>query len=524
MSDISNRIADLSPRKLALLSKLYKQKSGAAAKDQSIPRRSDAGACPLSFAQERLWFTVQWANEQGVYNIPMVFRVRGALDFGALERSLNEIVRRHEVLRTSFAVTDEQPQQVVAAPAWFAIPVIDLRELAGGVREAEAHRLASEQAQQAFDLSKGPMLRMLVLKLGTDEHGLIFTMHHILSDEWSIKVLINEVSALYQAFSKGASATLAELPIQYADYAVWQRQLLQGETLERLLAYWRQQLGGTLPVLNLPTDKPRPAEQTFRGATQVFRVPLEVSGALKDPQRHEGVTLFMSLLAAFAGLLYCHTGQEDIVVGTDVANRNRIETEALIGFFTNQLALRIDLSGDVSFRELLARVREVTLGAYAHQDLPFERLVKALQPKRDPARSPLFQVKFVLQNDPPIELDLEGLTLSPMSFDNPTAKFDLLMTVINQKQELTGSLEYNTDLWNHGTIAAMLKSFEVLLARVVSDPDVRLSELREALAEADRRRRIKDQEAVKDARHQKLRGIKPKSNSARTQVTRHEQE
>jgi hypothetical protein len=507
-----------------VFSKLLKQRNGAAQKRETIPRRGGTNICALSFAQERLWFTEQWTNERAVYNIPLVVRLSGALNLAALEASLDEIVRRHEVLRTTFVMFEGQPRQVIAPAMRLVLPVADLRGLAEAEREAEARRISDEQSQQTFNLSKGPLLRILALALDEREHVIVFTMHHILCDEWSMKVLTKEVSELYTAFSVGRPPSLPELPIQYADYAIWQRQWLEGAELERHLAYWREVLGGNLPVLNLPTDKPRPRGQTFKGATAGFRLPLEIAEALKDPQRHEGVTLFMTLLAAFVSLLYSYTGQQDIVVGTDVANRNRVETEDLIGFFSNQLVLRVNLSGEITFRELLGRVRETTLDAYAHQDLSFEKLVKALQTRRDPSRSPLFQVKFVLQNDPPTELDLEGLTLSPISSENRTAKFDLLITIVNQKQGLTGALEYNTDLWSAATIGRMLKNFETLLTHVVGDPDARLSYLKESLNEAERQQQLKEQEAVKDARHKKLRGIRPKTVSKGARVSSYEDE
>jgi len=518
MSDVSNRIADLSPERLALFSKLLKQRNGAAQKRVTIPRRAETNVCPLSFAQERLWFTEQWTNERAVYNIPLVLRMRGPLNLAALENCLDEIVRRHEVLRTSFRMVDGEPRQIIAPARRVWLPVVDLSELPEAEREVESRRLAEEQSQEPFDLSECPLLRILVLALGEREHVIVFTMHHILCDEWSMKVLISEVSELYSAFSFGRSPALPQLPIQYADYAIWQRQWLEGAEFDRHLTYWRDQLDD-LPVLNFPTDKPRPSEQTFHGATETFSLPVDIAQALKDPDRQEGVTLFMTLLAAFATLLYSYTRQSDIVVGTDVANRNHVETEKLIGFFSNQLVLRVKLSGEMTFRELLERVRETTLDAYAHQDLSFEKLVKALQTRRDPSRSPLFQVKFVLQNDPPAELDLEGLTLSQILFENRTAKFDLLMTIINQKQGLTGAVEYNTDLWRASTISRLLKNFETLLTHVVADPDARLSDLQETLNEAERQRQVQEQEAVKNTRFQKLNSIRLRTSRSAGEQT-----
>lgn len=505
MNDVSRRIADLSPEKLALLSKLLKQRNGVARKIVAIPRRTETNLCVLSFAQERLWFTEQWANERAVYNIPLVIRVKGPLNLAALKRCLDEIMSRHEVLRTSFTVIDGQPRQLIAPAGGIRMPVVALSELPVDEREAESRRLWDEQTQQAFDLSQAPLLRILVLAQDEGDHVVVFNMHHVLCDEWSMKVLVAEVSELYRAFSLDQCPSLPQLPLQYADYAVWQRQQLD---LERQLGYWRKQLDG-LPVLNLPTDKPRPPEQTFRGATETLRLPLEAAEALKDPERQEGVTLFMTLLAAFATFLYSYSGQSDIVVGTDVANRNYVETENLIGFFSNQLVLRVKLSEETTFRELLQSVRETTLDAYAHQDVPFEKVVKALQTSRDPSRSPLFQVKFVLQNDPPAELTLEGLECSLIPLENKTAKFDLLVTIINLKQGLMGAVEYNTDLWRASTINRMCKNFAMLLSRLATDLDASLSALKESLNEAERRQQLREQDAVKNVRQQKLRKIRP---------------
>src|SRR5215216_504540 len=328
MSDVSNHIADLSPEKLALLSKLLKQRNGAAQGRATIPRRAETNTCALSFAQERLWFTEQWTNERAVYNIPLVLHLRGSLKLAALETCLDEIIRRHEVLRTTFVTLEGQPRQVIAPASRFRLSVVDVSELSEAEREAESRRLLDEQSRQSFDLSTGPLFRILVVARGEEDHVIVFTMHHILCDEWSMRVLISEVSELYTAFSVGRRPLLPMLPIQYADYAIWQRQWLEGAEFERQLVYWREQLHD-LPILNLLTDKPRPRDQTFRGATQTLRLPLNVSEPLKHPDG-QGDTLFMTLLAAFVTLLYSYTDQPDIVVGTDVANRNQVETENLI--------------------------------------------------------------------------------------------------------------------------------------------------------------------------------------------------
>ena len=338
-------------------------------------------------------------------------------------------------------------------------------------------RLVSVEAMRPFDLSHDPLLRVTLLQLGVLEHVLVLTMHHIVSDGWSMAVLIQELAALYEAFLRGKPSPLAELPIQYADFAHWQRQWLQGEVLAHQLSYWQQQLAGAKPVLELPTDRPRPAVQTFRGASTTLALPAPLSQELKSLSQRSGVTLFMSLLAAFQTLLYRYSEQEDILVGTPIANRNSVEIEGLIGFFANTLVLATDMKGNPSFRELLARVREVALQAYAHQDLPFEKLVEELQPSRNLSHSPLFQVMFQLLNDPVSTLKLAGLTVNSLKVDSGTAKFDLSLSMVDTEQGLIGSLEYNTDLFDAGTINRMLGHFQTLLEGIVANPEQQLSDL-----------------------------------------------
>ncbi|MFB3092706.1 MAG: condensation domain-containing protein, partial [Dehalococcoidia bacterium] len=362
-----------------------------------LPASRD-GDLPLSFAQQRLWFLEQWEPNSSIYNVPVALRLTGPLNVAALEQSLNEISRRHEALRTTFSVVDGQPAQVIAPKLNLTLPVLDLRELTEIERDAEVQRLVVEEAQAPFDLAQGPLLRASLLRLGQEEHVLMLTMHHVVSDGWSLNVLFRETTTLYQAFSTGEPSPLPEIPIQYADFALWQRQWLQGEELESQLAYWKEQLDGIPPVLELPTDRPRPAVETFRGAQQFLLLPDALTRSLKALSQREEVTLFMTLLAAFQTLLHRYTGQDDILVGFPIANRNRAEIEGLIGFFVNTLVLRTDLSGEPTFRELLGRVREVALDAYTHQDLPFEKLVAELHPERDISRNPLFQVIFQLFN------------------------------------------------------------------------------------------------------------------------------
>ena len=381
---------------------------------------------PLSFAQQRLWFLDQMQPGNPFYNIPIALRIWGPLDTAVLQRCLAEVVRRHEALRTTFAAPEGRPVQVIAPSLALSLSSIDLSVLPQEQCQSQALRLAAEEARQPFDLEQGPLLRGCLLRLAEDEHVALFTMHHIVADGWSVGVLIQEVAQLYPALAAGRPAPLPELPVQYADFAFWQRQWLQGEQLQSQLAYWRERLAGLSP-LELPTDRPRPALQSFRGASLPVLLSGPLSQGLQALSRREGVTLFMTLLAAFQTLLCRYSGQEDVAVGSAIANRNRAETEGLIGFFVNMLVLRSDLSGDPTFRALLQRVREVALGAYAHQDLPFEKLVEELQPERDLSRQPLFQVGFVLQNTPLPRLELPGLRIAPLEIDNGTSKFDLTL-------------------------------------------------------------------------------------------------
>src|SRR6185503_13726313 len=361
---------------------------------------------PLSFAQQRLWFLHLLDPQSSAYNMPFALRLSGQLDIPALERALNEIVRRHEVLRTTFDALDGEPVQLIATTQPLEVLLTDLSSLPPEQREAETRRLVVQDALQPFDFARGPMLRASLLRLGAEEHVLSLTMHHIVSDGWSMGVLVHEFAALYTAFSSDRPSPLAELPIQYADYAQWQREWLSGEVLAEQQSYWKQQLEGAPPVLELPTDRPRPAVQSFKGGTEIFTLSNDLSDALKRLCQDEGVTMFMLLLAGFQTLLYRYTGQPDIVVGSPVANRNQTAAEQLIGLFTNTLVLRTRLSPRWSFRELLARVRETCVGALAHQDLPFEKLVEELRPERSRSHSPLFQVMFASQNTPEEDLEL----------------------------------------------------------------------------------------------------------------------
>ncbi|HYH80735.1 MAG TPA: condensation domain-containing protein, partial [Longimicrobium sp.] len=486
MTELADRLAKLTPAQRKLLELRRAQQSGAApaAAPAAIPARGEELA-PLSFSQRRLWFLDRMEPGNAFYNLPNAVRLRGALDEAALERSLSEIVRRHEALRTVFAEADGSPVQVIAPFGGFALPVEDLSGLGEADREAAVRRRVGEEASRPFDLSAGPLFRAALLRLGAEDHVLQFSMHHIVSDGWSLGVLFRELSALYAAYLAGRESPLSELPVQYADYAVWQREQLAGGVLERQLAYWRERLADAPALLELPTDRPRPAVQRYRGATVPVALSPELLERLQALGRSEGATLYMTLLGAFQVLLSKYSGSEDIVVGSTIAGRTRKEVEELIGFFVNTLVLRTDLSGDPSFREVLRRAREVTLGAYAHQEVPFEKLVEELQPERSLSHSPLFQVMFALQKAGGGGGTLPGLSVRGVGAEHVSAQFDLSLELAAAPQGLLGGLYYSTDLFERGTVERMLGHLERVLEQVAADADVRLSRL-ELLGEAER--------------------------------------
>lgn len=431
---------------------------------------------PASFAQQRLWFLDQLVPNNSFYNVPTAVRMQGQLDLVALGQTFNEIVRRHEALRTTFAMVEGQVTQIIAPSYELSLTVADLRETPVSDREGVARKIAIAVAQCPFDLTVGPLLRVKLLQLDEADYVLILNLHHIVSDGWSIGVLVRELGVLYTAFTEGKPSLLPDLSIQYADFAHWQREYLQGEVLESHLSYWRQQLKD-LPVLNLPSDRPHPTVPSYRGATQLLDLSPNLTGSLEALSDRSGVSLFMTLLAAFQTLLYRYTSQTDIVVGSPIANRNRTELEGLIGFFVNSLVLRTDISGNPTFWELLERVRKLTLAAYAHQDLPFEKLVEELRPTRDSSRNPLFQVVFALQNTPVEVLKLPGLTLSLFPFETGTARFDLEFHVCKYLDTLKCTVVYSTDLFETATITRMLGHFQTILAGIVANPGQRVANL-----------------------------------------------
>ncbi|HEX7239255.1 MAG TPA: condensation domain-containing protein, partial [Longimicrobiaceae bacterium] len=433
------------------------------------------GALPLSFAQERLWFLDRLQPGSSFYNMPRALRLGGELDPRALEDALGEIVRRHEALRTTFAEVEGVAVQVVAPFGGFALPVEDLSGLEEGERVAVAKGRVAEDAARPFDLERGPLFRAGLLRLEAEEHVLLLCVHHVVSDGWSMGVLFGELSALYAAYREGRESPLPEPAVQYADYAAWQREQLEGEVLERQVGYWKERLAGAPELLELPTDHPRPAVQTYRGASQPIELPGELLERLEALARREGVTLYMVLLGAFQVLLSKYAGSEDVVVGSPIAGRTRREVEGLIGFFVNTLVLRTDVSGDPGFREVLRRVREGTLGAYENQDVPFEKLVAELQPERSLSHSPLFQVMFALQNAGGAEGALPGLRLQGVGAEQESAKFDLSLALAATPQGLFGELSYSTELFERGTIVRMVGHLERVLEQVAEDPNVRLS-------------------------------------------------
>ncbi|MEW5927432.1 MAG: non-ribosomal peptide synthase/polyketide synthase, partial [Gemmatimonadota bacterium] len=444
------------------------------------------GPLPLSFAQQRLWFIDQLEPGSAAYNVPQARRLRGALDVGVLRRALDEVVRRHESLRTTFHRVGGRPVQVVSPGARAPLAEVDLRRLGEEARGAEAGRIAAEHAERPFDLARGPLLRATVARLGAEDFALLLNLHHVVSDGWSMEVLVRELSALYAAFREGRPSPLAPLPVQYADFAAWQRAWLEGPALDRQLAWWRERLAGAPPVLELPTDRPRPRVPGEAGGTRWFTLPDETGAALRALSRREGTTLFMTLLAAWQALLGRWAGRDDVVVGAPVAGRDRTEVEGLIGFFVNTLAMRTDLSGAPDGRELLRRVREAALGAYAHADIPFERLVEEIVPARSLSHAPLFQVAFSLQNADAAVLRLGEGELEELDAGGEAAKFDLHFAMADHGGRLGGTLAYRAELWDGATAERMLEHFGVLAGALAAEPGRPVAEL-PLLAPVERR-------------------------------------
>ncbi|MEM7351563.1 MAG: condensation domain-containing protein, partial [Acidobacteriota bacterium] len=475
---MTQRTFQLSAERRQLLEKMLRARGVDAKLPARIEPRTEAGPVPLSFAQQRLWFLHQLEPNAAHYHIVRVVRLGGRLDIAALAAALGGVVQRHEALRTVFRSGDGEPQQVTLPPN-VALPLIDLSGVSPAAREATAHRLAGDSIGQPFDLSHGPLLRVVLLRLGPTDHIAALAMHHIVSDEWSMGIFIRELATLYEAAGAGQPPNATALPpleIQYPDFAIWQRRWLRGEVFADRLAYWRQQLAGAPEILELPTDRPRPRVASFRGARRSIAFDAPLAAAIEALGRRHGATQFITLTAAFKALLAQYCQRSDIVIGAVIANRDRAELEPLIGFFVNTLVLRTHLGGDPTFVELIARQRQVAEGAYAHQELPFEKLVDELKPERDPGYNPLFQVAFVFQNAATTQHQLPGLTIRPVAGEAGVARFDLTLVMGPAEDGLTCWMDYRTDLFDATTIARMLVGLRSLLASVAADENLRLSQ------------------------------------------------
>ncbi|HYO51726.1 condensation domain-containing protein, partial [Archangium sp.] len=487
-SDLAKRIANLPPEKREkLLRKLEAEAQAAQRAQAPAVAREPSQPQPLSFAQHRLWFVDRMQPGQGVYNLPVLFSAEGALDVGAFTRSVEALVERHEVLRTVFSEEKGEPVQVVSPTLKVEVPVVDLRGVPEPERAREAERLAREEMLRPFELSRGPLMRVVLLRLGEREYQVVMTLHHIVFDVWSMGVLLRELTELYAARVAGRPAVLPALPMQYGDYARWQREWLRGQVLEEQLAYWKKQLAG-LTMLELPVDRPRPAVPSFGGGTHTFVIPRSRVEALQALAKRQGSSLFMVMLAALKVVLARRAGQEDVAVGIPIAGRNRRELEGLIGFFVNMLVMRTDLSGNPTFLEVLRRVKETSLGAYAHQELPLEHLAAELRPEREAGQTPFFRMSFSLQNAPMGAIDVPGLRLRPLKATAGTAKLDLSLYLVEDPDGLQSVWEYSTDLFEAGTIQRMAEHYERVLGQVVEAPDRKVMELE--VMEAEERRRV----------------------------------
>ena len=485
------RLATLSPAKRALLELKLQQGRGRTAAQMTIPRRAQRGLAPLSFAQQPLWVLDQLEPESFAYNERSAVRLDGPLDIGALRSALSAIVERHEVLRTTYGLTDEgEPVQQIGAAVNIDLPVIDISEIAESQRDDAVQRIAAELRERSFDLRNDLPLRLTLVKLSANSHVLVEVKHHIASDGWSSGIFSRELAAIYSALSQGRPNPLGELPVQYADYSLWQREWLQGEVLDRQLAYWKEQLKD-IPVLELPMDGRRDGSLNRAGAKLSVTLSKSLADRLKALSRQEGATLFMTLLTAFHVLLHRYTGQDDIAVGSPIAGRTRSETEGLIGFFVNTLVLRSKLSGNPTFKELLAQVRETALQAYEHQDVPFEKLVEELKPERDQNHTPFFQVMFALQNVPRGNLEMAGLQATSVEVASSGAKFDIFAAFIERDGEMTLRVEYSTELFAAASIERMLGHFQTLLEGIVAKPE-RSIDTYPILSEAENQRLLTD--------------------------------
>lgn len=463
MKDLIEHIASLSPEKQEKFLHLI-QKQG-----------SQFNAFPLSSGQQRLWFLQQFEPDNTAYNLYNPIQLSGPLQIPALKQSLHQIIDRHEILRTNFIAVAGHPIQVVKPDNTIDLPIIDLSSMTEADQQAELQRLAISEAQQPFNLEKDSLLRTTLLIFNESKYVLLLTIHHIIADGWSLSILIEELATLYEANGRHEVSSLPPLPIQYADFAVWQQQWLQNDDLQEQLAYWQQQLSDIPTVLKLPSDRPRPTSKTFQGAKHHFAFSSVLSKSLTDLAGKESVTPFMLLLAAFELLLYRYSNQERFLIGTPIAGRKQPELENLIGFFVNTLVLSTDLSGDITFQQLLKRVRATALDAYDHQDIPFEKLVGHLQPERNTSHNPLFQVAFAFRNNPDLSLKRGGLQIEALEIDNQRAIFDLFLNMALFEGKISGYLEYDADLFEAATISRFANHLEMLLQNIVATPHEKIS-------------------------------------------------
>ena len=438
-----------------------------------------AAGLPASFAQDRLWFLDQLEPGTAAYNLVRAFRITGPLNVNALTSAIGAVIERHESLRTIFESVDGEARQVVLSDVDVQVPILNLADLPESEREREALRIASEEGKRPFDLTRGPLLRTVLLQVSRDQYILVLAMHHIITDGWSISILFRELAHCYEAYASGREPELPELPIQYAEYAQWQREYIAGEVLAKQVQYWKNKLAGAQTILDLPTDRPRPTTHSWHGATEELIFESQVRGALKEFAQSEGATLFMASMAAFQALLWRYTSQDSILVGTPTAARSQIEIENLVGFFVNTLVFRADFTPDVTFRELVRQVRACALEAYAHQDVPFEKLVEELVPQRSMNTSPLFQVMFTFQNIPKQVFEISGLKMKELEFETGIAKFDLAVEAFedDEDDEFHCRFEYNTDLFEKQTILRELGHFRNLVNAVLKNPDEPLARI-----------------------------------------------
>ncbi|WP_371502640.1 condensation domain-containing protein [Kitasatospora sp. NBC_00374] len=468
---LADRLAKLSPAKRAMFEQALLARRQHATDGTGIPRRTGEGPAPLTFAQRGMWFLDQWQPGSALYGVREALRVVGALDGDALRRAFAAVVERHEILRTTFGDVDGQPVQLIGPVPSEPLPLVDLTGLAPTERADAVERLRADDARRPFSLAEGPLLRAVLIRVADTEHVLLLSLHHIVADGWSYGLLVRELSTHYAAFSQGRAADAPELPIRFADYACWQQEQRDSPELLARLAWWKAELAGAPALLNLPTDRPRPPVLSHRGGTADLAVPATVAAALRDLAGHEGATLFMTLLAAFQVLLHRWTGDPEVVVGSPVAGRTERGLENLIGCFVNTLAMRTDLSGAPGFRALLGHVRELTIAAYAHQDIPFERLVEELRLDRGANHSPVFQAMFAFQNTPPAGWHLPGAAVRPLGVVHPAEALDLSLTMTEDEAGLHGTLSYSADLFDADTIARLLREFGSLLAAIAEDED-----------------------------------------------------